>query len=155
MHIELRERDPMTRRWETILATAASLDEPVQEGPLKLNEASDIELTFRFEIGALPVRVLVSDVLVASSREQDRPDFFVYVNADDDGEHAVCRGRLLRDWVGLAELHIEALGPLGWQAVVQVMPLRIAAGKIAEEEFEALCEDVAAHSAAALLDVYG
>ncbi len=155
MHIELRERDPMSRRWETILATAASLDEPVQQGPLNLNEASDIELSFRFEMSALPVRVLVSDVLVASSREQDRPDFFVYLNVDDNGEHAVCRGRLLRDWVGLAELHIQALGPLGWQAVVQVIPLRIAAGKIAEEEFEALCEDVAAHSAAALLDVYG
>jgi hypothetical protein len=155
MQILLRERDPATRRWETLLGLSATLDAPIQHGAITLNEASEIELAVRFEAGALPLRVVVGDVLVASTREQDRPDFLIFLNDDADGERAFCRGRLLRDWVGLAEFQIQVLGPLGWQPVVDILPVRIAAGKIAQEEFEALCEDVASHSAAALLDVYG
>src|SRR5206468_3348704 len=127
----------------------------LQHGALTLNEASDIELSLHFEASALPARVLVGDVLVASSREQDRTDFLLSVNDDAEGERVFCRGKMLRDWVGLAEFQIQLLGPLGWQPVLEVMPLQIAAGKIAQEEFEALCEDVASHSAGALLDVYG
>ncbi len=155
MHIELRERDPATRRWETLLNASASLDAPLQHGALSLNEASDIEIGIRFEAGGLAIRVMVGDVLMASTREIDRPDFQIFVSDDADGERAFCRGRLLRDWVGLAEFQIQALGPDGWRPVLEVMPLQIVAGKIAQEEFEALCEDVASHSAAALLDVYG
>jgi len=155
MHLHLSERDPLTRRSETRLEGVASLDEPLQIGALTLNEASDIALTLRFDGPGLPVRVLVGDVLVASSFEQDRADFRIYIRDEADGEQATCRGRLLRDWVGLAELQIQLLGAEGWRPVVTVMPLRIDAGKIAQEEFEALCEEVASHSAAALLDVYG
>jgi hypothetical protein len=155
MQIVLREREPSTRRWEPRLDRAASLAEPAEHGALALNEAGDIELTIQFDAGSLPLRILVGDVQVASTLEQDRPDFRILINDDGDGERAVCRGRLLRDWVGLTELQIQALGPLGWQPVLEARPLRVAAGKIAQEEFEALCEDVASHSAAALLDVYG
>ena len=68
----------------------------------------------------------------------DRTDFPIFVSDDGESERAVCRGRLLRDWVGLTEFQIQVLGPLGWQPVLEVMPLQIAAGKIAQEEFEAL-----------------
>lgn len=155
MHILLRERDSTTRRWQTLLEAVASLDTPIHRGALSLNEASDIELSIGFLQGGLPVRIVVGDVIVASSREQDRPDFLIYGAEDDEGEHAICRGRLLRDWVGLTEFAVQVLGPNGWQSVLEILPLQIAAGKIAQEEFEALCADVAAQSAGALLDVYG
>ncbi len=155
MHIELRERDPVTRRWTTLLDVRCSPAEPHQHGALALNEASDIELTIRLDAGDFAARVLVGDVLVASTREADRADFLILPGEDALGEKLSVRGRLLRDWVGLTEFHVQMLGPEGWQPVLIVMPLQIAAGKIAQEEFEALCEEVAGHSAAALLDVYG
>jgi hypothetical protein len=155
MRIELRERDPASRRWEAILELSASLDEPREYGALTLNEASDIELTLRTDAHDFAARVLVGDVLVASTRERDQPDFLLTPSDDSSGEFVVCRGRLLRDWVGLAALQIQEMGPNGWQSVFQAAPLQIAAGKMAQEEFEALCEEVACHSAAALLDVYG
>lgn len=155
MRIELRERDPQTRRWETHIDVSPTGDAPVQHGALTLNEASDIELSLRSDGPSFAARVLVGDVLVASTREQDRADFWFHSAEDFEGERFTCRGRLLRDWVGLAEFQIQVLGPDGWKPVLEVMPLQISAGKIAQEEFEALCDEVAGHSAAALLDVYG
>lgn len=155
MHLELRERDPATRRWVTHLDASASLDAPARPGALTLSETSDIELSIRPDAGAFAARLLVGDVLVASTNERDRADFLFAPRDEFDGERFVCRGRLLRDWVGLAELSLQVLGPGGWRPVLEIAPLRIAAGKIAGEEFEALCEAVASHSAAALLDVYG
>ena len=155
MQIELRERDPATRRWVTHLDVAASLEAPHRHGTLTLNEASEIELSLRSPQLDFSARVLVGDVVVASTREQDRTEFVLSVTEDAFGERFQCRGRLLRDWVGLAEFQLQVLRLAGWQPILEVMPLQIAAGKIAQEEFEALCEDVASHSAAALLDVYG
>lgn len=155
MQIEFRERDAISRRWTTLLDVRASLTEPIQIGAISLNEASDIELSIRPEEGDFAARVLVGDVLVAATRESDRADFLFLPAEDAIGDKLTVRGRMLRDWVGIAELQIQVNGPLGWQPVLTVMPLQIAAGKIAQEEFEALCEEVAGHSAAALLDVYG
>lgn len=155
MQIELRERDPLTRRWATLLEVRATVAEPIQHGSFALNEACEIELSMRSEVLDLAVRVLVGDVLVASTREADRADFLIMLMEDAVGEKLCARGRMLRDWVGLAEFQIQILSPMGWQPVLVVMPLQIMAGKIAQEEFEALCEEVAGHSAAALLDVYG
>ena len=155
MRIELRERDPAVRHWVAVLDVTASAEVPVRHGTLTLNEASDIELLLWPDSEAFAAHVLVGDVLVASTREADRADFLLtpFDNGERDGFRV--RGQLLRDWIGLAEFQIRVQGPRGWQPVLVVVPLQIAAGKIAQEEFEALCEEVASHSAAALLDVYG
>ncbi|MCE9530217.1 MAG: restriction endonuclease-like protein [Planctomycetes bacterium] len=155
MQITLRERDPLSRRWETPIDVAASLEAPVRLGMFVLNEASDIELSLHGNEMFRAVRVIVGDVVVASTRERDRADF--PITAFDEGakERLYCRGRLLRDWVGLAEFRIDAEDSEGWRPVLEIVPLHIRAGKMAQEEFAALCEEVARHSAGALLDVYG
>jgi hypothetical protein len=155
MHIEIRERDPATRRWATVFDGPASAEEPARPGALALNEAAEIELAVRPDAEAFGGRLFVGDVLVASTDARDRADFPMPARDDFDGERFACRGRLLRDWVGLTELRLDALGPTGWQPILLASPLRVAAGKIAQAEYEALCDAVAAHSAAALLDVYG
>jgi len=151
MHLVLRERDSRTRRWETLIDAPA----PIVWEELTLNEASDIELVLHGVAEATAARVFVGDVVVASSRERDRPDFLIAHDTSASGEVLYCRGRLLRDWVGLADFQLQIEEPNGWQTVLQISPLRIDAGKIAQEEFVALCEEVARHSAGALLDVYG
>ena len=131
----------------------AGLDDVVHFGKAftRYEETPDGRIVAHFEDGTSAE----GDVLVAASREFDRADFLLLPIEDERGDKLNVRGRLLRDWVGLAELQIQVDGPNGWQPALTVMPLQIAAGKIAQEEFEALCEEVAGHSAAALLDVYG
>ncbi len=129
-------------------------------------------------------RLLVGNVPVASTLEKDRPDFTLRLasDGDDAAEYYVCSGRMLRDWVGETELRVEVLdraaappeppapdedladdyGPPPavepprehWTAVLSA-DLRIAAGKIEQEAFEALCAEIADYSAGMLLDVFG
>ncbi len=87
--------------------------------------------------------------------EEDRTDFFLWPTEDGEQNCFRCRAELLRDWVGLTDLQIAVETGGEWQTVLEVVPIQIAAGKIAQQEFEALCEEIAQHSAAALLDVYG
>lgn len=155
MHLQLRERDGLTRRWTTWVDTRIEPGEPLRHEPITLNEADEIELALTFDDGGTPLRILVGDVLIASTEETDRTDFRIYMGDDGDRDRAVCRGRLLRDWVGITELQLQARHDDIWQPIFTITPLRIAAGKIAQQEFEVLCEEVASHSAAALLDVYG
>ena len=157
MRIRLRERDPQTRRWVTLLDEQADPGSPVRAGPLALNEGSDIALSLHPDDPAgFEARVLVGGVVVASTRELDRTDFLLRpADADEGAEYFTCSGRLLRDWVGQTDLQVVVRGESGWQPVLEVAPLHVAAGKLAQEEFESLCAEVANHSAAALLDVYG
>jgi hypothetical protein len=161
MRIRLRERDVQARRWVDLL------NEEVQPtsfrhlpAPLTLGESSHLALFLYPDPATLAARVRVGDVLVASTLEQDRPDFLLR-QPPDVGDQAPdcfsCSGRLLRDWVGLTELTIEVQdgrGDVLWRPVLTI-ELRVTAGKMEQALFEAMCQEIADHSAAVLLDVYG
>jgi Domain of unknown function (DUF2357)/PD-(D/E)XK nuclease superfamily len=145
--LRIRERDPETRRWKTVFDPA----NPPAE--LILNEVSDVEVVVA---DADAVRLVVGGWMCASSRTIDRADFaFAAREAADGADIWVARGRLLRDWVGVTDLQILTLARGEWHVAADVRPIRVIAGKIAQAEFEAMCDDVAASSAAALLDVVG
>lgn len=152
MHVRLRERDPETRRWLPLHDGPAA--DPIPD--LALNEARELEVA----IGPVPpgtqARLEVGGWLAASSRPIDRADAeFHRVEQADGSDWFVVRGRLLRDWVGVTELQLLLAERGDWAVAASAKPVFIAAGKMAQDEFAALCEDVAAFSAAALLDVYG
>jgi hypothetical protein len=156
MRIRLRERDRPGGRWVTLFdgdpdAAAAPA------GPFTLGETSELALSLTPEDPAdFVARVYVGDVLVASTLRQDRPDFLLRPAGDAEGgpEQFACRGRLLRDWAGRTELRLE-VGVAGrWQTALAA-DLVVTAGKLAQEAFAALCAELADHSAAVLLDVYG
>src|SRR2546421_90785 len=63
--------------------------------------------------------------------------------------------RLLLDWVGVTDLTVKLVAGGQRRTVLRVDDLRVGAGKLAEEVFEALFNEIAAHSSALLLDVYG
>jgi hypothetical protein len=151
MQIILRERDPLTRRWSTLFDVVA----PGKLGALMLNESSDIEFTLIPPSLDVAVRIRIGDVVVASTRELDRADFVLWPTESGEQSCFRCRDRLLQDWVGFTDLQVEVLTGDQWESVLEVAPVQIAASKIAQQEFEALCEEIAQHSAAALLDVYG
>ena len=156
MYIRIRERDGLSRRWTVRLDVVADWAAPAQPGELSLNEANEVEVF----LGPFPMgtdaRVLVGDALVASSLPADRADFpFHPLEDDGDTESLIVRGRLVRDWIGLTELLVLVRDGDEWRPVLVARPMHVTAGKIAQEDFEQLCEDVASDSAAALLDVYG
>ena len=92
----------------------------------------------------------------ATSLPADRADFLFHPLEDDgETESLIVRGRLVRDWIGLTELLVLVRDGDEWRPVLVARPMHVTAGKIAQEDFEQLCEDVASDSAAALLDVYG
>jgi hypothetical protein len=152
MHLRLRERDPDTRRWLPL--HDGPVADPIPE--LTLNEARDLEVAVGPVAPGVQVRLEIGGWLAASSRSMDRTDFeFRRVEQADGTDWFVVRGRLVKDWVGITELQLLQAERGEWAVVATVRPVFIAAGKMAQEEFAALCEDVAAYSAAALLDVYG
>ena len=179
MRIKLRERDQKTRRWSTVIDQRVSVTSCTRVPPIDLNESSELILFLNPETHddwgdkdtwnpyglGFEARLLVGNVLVASSREQDRPDYSFRLSSegDDVHEHYTCTGRLLRDWVGETNLTVQVLRTRpdddpalvdDWCAVLDA-DLCIAAGKLEQEAFEALCADIADHSADVLLDVYG
>jgi hypothetical protein len=158
MRIVLHEVDRPTRRRTTLVDRHADSASPAQVGPLTLGENS--ELVLRFfppDPSGFEARVFVGDVLIASTVEQDRPDFTIRL-ADDPTEggadYFVCSGRLLRDWVGLTTLAAAIEQEGRWQEVLH-SEVRVTAGKMQQEAFEALFAELAQHSSAVLLDVYG
>ncbi len=183
MRIRLRERDPQTRRWSRVLEQRVGVTSCTRIAPLTLNESSELEVHIAPEAEDewvrpgesaegpathFEVRLLLGNVPVASTQEQERPDFLLRWSADtDDGhEYCFCVGRLLRDWVGQTTVRVEVLEcgddwldtreqvQHAWCPVLQA-DLFIAAGKMEQETFEALCAEIADYSAGMLLDVYG
>jgi hypothetical protein len=173
MRIRLRERDPQTRRWHTVIDQRVSVTSCTRIVPQELSESCDLQFVLVPEKSdgwgmQFDARVLIGNVPVASSLEKDRPDFVLRIGEDEDGgEHFYCFGRMLRDWAGQTELSVEVrphsepgfylVEPEHeepWKTVLSA-DLYISAGKLEQEAFEALCSEVADYSAGMLLDVYG
>src|SRR5262245_37047988 len=166
MRIKLREREQESRRWSALIDQRVSVTSCTRVVPLDLNESSDLAFTLHPDksdsLGMnFDARVLVGNFPVASTLEKDRPDFHLRPgDGDDEVDHYFCVGRLLRDWVGQTELVVQVArrfpGVTGqsWTTVLGA-DLNISAGKIEQEEFEALCAEVADYSAGMLLDVFG
>lgn len=154
MRILFRERDALNRRWSTLVDEQVE-SEFVAVSPLTLSEASELAFEFFTDVHPSPdVRLRVGDVVVASSLRSDRPDFLLRPPYDAASDSLGCSGRLLRDWAGQTELKVEVRQSGDWR-VALVAGLSIAAGKMEQEAFEALCREIAAFSAEILLDVYG
>src|SRR5437667_1136313 len=158
MRIFLRERDRQSRRHTVLLdERPAPGAGPAAPAIITLSESSDLVLRlYPDEPSSFQARVYAGNVLVASTLESDRPDFLMQMFLDGDGgeESFACSGRLFRDWVGQTELSFHVRHGDDWRRVLLV-GLRVTAGKIEQEAFEALCADLANHSAAILLDVWG
>jgi hypothetical protein len=156
MHIRLRERDRPGGRWVTLFDGDPG-ETGAAAGPFTLEEGSELALTLIPDDPAgFEARIFVGDVLVASTLRKDRPEFPLRPHAEAEGtaEAVACRGRLLRDWAGQTQLRVEIADRDAWRPVLAA-DLFVTAGKMAQEVFEALCAELADHSAAALLDVYG
>ena len=154
MKIIINQRDDATRKWQEMLSTTAQIDQPAEFGGLSLSEMCDIEVTCWTQDQAA-LRLIIGDIIIASTEAGDRAEF-AFSPFEVDNDHCFkTRGRLLRDWVGFTEFQIQVRHDSSWQMILAITPLKITAGKIAQEEFEAICEEVASHSASALLDVYG
>src|SRR5579883_1989158 len=101
MRITLHEFDRETRKRNPLLQPGT---DPARLPPyLAVNESSDLTLRVYPEGASdLDLRVWVGNVLVASTRPADRPDFRIRPDhwSDAEGDCLVCSGRLLRDWVG-------------------------------------------------------
>jgi hypothetical protein len=157
MRIRLRQRDRPGSRWVTLFDGDPGGAGGASAGPFTLDEGCELALTLTAdELVSFAARVLVGDVLVASTLRKDRPDFLLEPLAAAEGSAAgfTCRGRLLRDWAGRAALRVEISDGSRWQTALAA-ELLVTAGKMAQEVFEALCAELTNHSAAALLDVYG
>src|SRR5262245_20533519 len=185
MRIRLRERDPQTRRWHTVIDQRVSVTSCTRIVPQELSESSDLQFLLAPDKSdgwgmQFDARVLIGNFPVASTLEKDRPDYVLRIGEDDDGtEYFYCSGRMLRDWAGQTELSIEVRDreepylevrheeewPLGGELLpgpsgehwkrVLSADLYISAGKLEQEAFEALCAEIADYSAGMLLDVYG
>src|SRR5436190_16346310 len=130
MRIRLRERDPQTRRWHTVIDQRVSITSCTRIVPQELGEGSDLQFVIASERGDhwgidFDARVIIGNFLIASTIEKERSDFVMRVGEDDDGsEHYYCSGRMLRDWAGQTELRIEVAGreasnwAEAWQSVL-------------------------------------
>lgn len=152
MFLRVRERDPVTNYWVTLYDGPAIAELP----EMTWHEARVQEVMLGPWRHGADARLVIGGWVCASSRHADHADAALQPFELPDGtETWSVRGRLIRDWVGMTELQVQ-LVERGESTVVAEAPrIWIEAGKIAQDEFLALCEDVAACSSAALLDVYG
>ncbi len=156
--ISIRQRKGPGERWQSLVDVTVDLAAPVQLHPVEAAESDQWAAYFVPLSGRVPdLRLLVGDVLVASSLPTDR----VALIADDPDTEAelpafVCRGRLLADWAGLTEVVIQArsAGAAEWSTVL-TLPIAVSAGKLATEQFDQLFAELERDAAAVLLDVHG
>jgi hypothetical protein len=108
---------------------------------------------------SIGVRAFVGDVLVASTEESDRPEFYFEHADDSETVRITCRPpgekTLLQDWIGLSEIEIRTrVGGESWATLARIS-VAVAAAKIQNDEFATLCDRLSEVSGALLLDVYG
>ncbi|MFL5338680.1 MAG: DUF2357 domain-containing protein [Gemmataceae bacterium] len=155
MHIRISERPHPWDRWQRVFDDAVGPDGRVVAELPALCETSEIALAFSPDRDEpADIQLHVGNVLVASTRAADRPEFLITGAAGDDAQ-LVCVGHLLRDWVGQTELTVDVGHGPDRRRLLHVQNLSIAAGKLTQEVYAALCADVARYSASLLLDVYG
>lgn len=158
MRIRLSERETPRGPWLPRLDERASPDAPRVASIPPAGEASEFSLAVSFDVGEeiTDLEVRVGRALVASTRAQDRPEFpLVPSGSEGGGPRWVCFGPLLRDWVGITDITIESVSGAARRPVLMIEGVRVAAGKLSQEVFEALCNEIAAHSSSLLLDVFG
>lgn len=185
MRIRLREREPQSRRWHTVIDQRVSVTSCTRIVPQELGESSDLQIVLQPDRTdgwgiQFDARILIGNFPVCSTLEKDKPDFVLRLGEDEEGmEQYVAYGRMLRDWAGQTEFSVEVrdreesdVPPTqedDWQAApsrqvqsanerwkqVLSVDIYIAAGKLEQDAFEALCAEVADYSAGMLLDVYG
>ncbi len=155
MHIRISERPQPRSPWSRLFDEEIGPEGRVVAELPALSECSELAISFRPERDeSSDIQVHVGNVLVASTRPGDRPEFLIASAPGDDAQLAVA-GYLLRDWVGQTELTIEVGHGPEKRRLLHVQNLSIAAGKLTQEVYAALCADIAAHSASLLADVYG
>ena len=128
---------------------------PVEVEPrLQLEEGSELSLRIvPDDLGEQDVRLVVGNVVVASTTpDRDLAEFRIHF--DEDGDLLRCRGRLLQNWVGQADIAFEVGAGNEWRVVCRTRCL-VTASKMAHEAFERLCAEIADQSVGLLLDVYG
>lgn len=143
MHITLEFRDPGTGVWH-----------PAAGEPIRLGERARLRATVFAPISAAGVRLYVGDVLVASSQWDDQAEYHLRSQSYPAGSWFAV-GKFLRDWVGQTDLRADVLDADQWQTIGQLGPIFVEPERLRLDEFEALCEAVAAESADLLADVYG
>src|SRR5947209_3914796 len=158
MRITLLELDPQTHRRRALYDQHLDPAQMLRPAPLLLSESSELTLRLYPSVPSrCEARVKIGNVLIASTLRQERPDFLITpadAAGEDEADYVVCRGRLLRDWVGTTDLTVEVSEGETWRTVL-TLDLNVTAGKMQQEAYEALFAELAEHSAAALLDVWG
>src|ERR1051326_3934791 len=158
MRIRLSERESPRGAWN------ARLDERIGPGETRsaalppTNESADFSLSIFLDAGdgEGDLELRIGRVLVASTRPDDRTDFpFLPTITDEGPRRWTCSGQILRDWVGVTDVVLDLVAGGQRRTVLRIDGVCVAAGKLAQDVFEALCADVGAHSASLLLDVYG
>jgi hypothetical protein len=133
---------------------------PSRPTVLRAAEAAESDvLSFRFFAAVTPppaIRILVGNVVVASTLRTDRVTLIDYEDSDAGSPPLGCRGRFLADWVGLTELVIEVRShdAADWEMVLS-LPLAVSAGKLKMEQFDQLFAELERDAGAVLLDVHG
>ena len=87
MRIRLRERDPQTRRWHTVIDQRVSVTSCTRIVPQVLSESSDLQFLLAPDKSdgwgmQFDARVLIGNFAVASTLEKDRPDYVLRIGAD-------------------------------------------------------------------------
>src|SRR3954467_5629682 len=93
MRIRLRERDPQTRRWHTVIDQRVSITSCTRIVPQELGEGSDLQFAIASERGDpwgidFDARIIIGNFLIASTLEKERSDFVMRIGEDEEcNEH--------------------------------------------------------------------
>src|SRR5262249_49412726 len=136
MRIRISEREASRGVWH------ARLDERV--GPLEsrtaalppTSESADFSLSVFLDSGDgdADLELRVGKMLVASTRSGDRADFpFLPTITDEGPRRWTCSGPLLRDWVGMTDITLDAVAAGQRRTVLRIDGVQVAAGKLSQE----------------------
>jgi hypothetical protein len=158
MRIRLSERLSPRSEWAIRFDERIGTDETKTANLPQTTENSEFTLSIvpEAEDSDSGIELRIGKVLVASTRASDRTDFPILPAGSDDGSRRwTCSGQLLRDWVGVTDIALDVVNGQQRRTVLRIDDVRVAAGKVTQEVFEALCAEITAQSSALLLDVFG
>jgi len=158
MRITLRhfeDRQTVTSLMDVKLSPDSTVPVDLSE-PLALEESSLLLLTVHPDtLSECDVRLQIGNKLVASTLvDRDFPEFCMEL--DDSGEAWRARGRLLQNWVGIADMEVQVRDEVGgdWRPVCRMTCL-VSASKMDQDAYRTLCAEIADQSVGLLLDIYG